>query len=135
MERRTFLGVVAGGLLAAPFAAEAQLAKKVLIGVLLFSTPATDPNLPVLRDALRRLGWMEGGNLTLEYRYGEGRIERLSQHAVELVQLKPDLIYALGGDVAPFAKSATSTVPIVVVVSNIPSRRVWWRASPGREET
>jgi putative ABC transport system substrate-binding protein len=119
MERRTFLGMVATGLLAAP-PAEAQPARNVRIGVLIFSTPATDPNLPVLRDALRRLGWMEGGNLTIEYRHGEGRIERLSQYAVELVQLKPDLIYALGGDVAPFAKSATSTVPIVVVVSNDP---------------
>ena len=120
IERRTFLATIAGGLLAAPLAVQAQPAGKARIGVLLFSTPATDPNLPVLRDALRRLGWLEGGNLTLEYRYGEGRIERLSQYAVELVQLKPDLIYALGGDVAAFAKSATSTVPIVVVVSNDP---------------
>jgi len=107
-------------LLAAPLAAEAQLARKAEVGVLLFSTPATDPNLPVLRDALSRLGWIEGGNLTLEYRYAEGRMERLSQDALELVQLKPDLIYALGGDVAPFAKRATSTIPIVVVVSNDP---------------
>ena len=121
MDRRAFIGTIAGSLLAAPLAAATQQTGKVWrIGVLLFSTPATDPNLPVFRDALRRLGWTEGGNLTLEYRYGEGRIERLSQYAVELVQLKPDLIYALGGDVAPFAKSATSTVPIVVVVSNDP---------------
>ena len=120
MDRRAFIGTLAGGLLAAPLTTEAQLGRKVRIGVLLFSTPATDPNLPVLRDALRRLGWTEGGTLTLEYRYAEGRIERLAQYAVELVQLKPDLIYALGGDVAPFAKSATSTIPIVVVVSNDP---------------
>lgn len=120
MDRRTFLGTLTGTLLAAPLAADAQPARNARIGVLIFSTPATDPNLPVWRDALRRLGWMEGGNLTIEYRYGEGRIERLSQYAVELVQLKPDLIFALGGDVAPFVKNATSTVPIVVVVSNDP---------------
>lgn len=120
MERRTFFQMLTGGLLAAPLVAEAQPAGKARIGILLFSTPATDPNLPVLRDALRRLGWVDGTNLTLEYRYGEGRIERLAQCALELVQLKPDLIYALGGDVAPFAKSATSTLPIVVVVSNDP---------------
>ena len=112
--------MAAAGFLAAPHTAVAQPARNARIGVLIFSTPATDPNLPVLRDALGRLGWREGGNLTLEYRYGEGRTERLAQYAVELVQLKPDLIYALGGDVAPFAKSATSTVPIVVVVSNDP---------------
>jgi putative ABC transport system substrate-binding protein len=120
VNRREFLGTVAGSLFVAPLAAEAQPARNARIGVLIFSTPTTEPNLPVLRDALRRLGWMEGGNLTIEYRYGEGRIERLPQYAVELVQLKPDLIYALGGDVAPFAKSATGTVPIVVVVSNDP---------------
>jgi len=120
VNRREFLGTVAGSLFVAPLAAEAQPARNARIGVLIFSTPTTEPNLPVLRDALRRLGWMEGGNLTIEYRYGGGRIERLPQYAVELVQLKPDLIYALGGDVAPFAKSATGTVPIVVVVSNDP---------------
>ncbi len=119
MDRRVFLGSLAG-VLAAPLSAAAQPARTARIGILLFSSPATDPNLPVLRDALRRLGWIEGGNLGVEYRYAEGRIERLSQCAVELVQLKPDLIYALGGDVAPFAKSATSTIPIVVVVSNDP---------------
>jgi len=120
LNRRAFIGTLAGGLLAAPLGAEAQQARNVRVGVLIFSTPATEANLPVFRDALRRLGWIEGANLTLEYRYGEGRSERLSQGAVELVQLKPDLIYALGGDVAPFATSATKTVPIVVVVSNDP---------------
>jgi putative ABC transport system substrate-binding protein len=120
MDRRVFLESLTGGLLAAPLGAGAQPARNARVGVLIFDTPATEPNLPVFREALRRLGWIEGGNLTLEYRYGEGRTERLPQGAVELVQLKPDLIYALGGDVAPFAKSATSTVPIVVVVSNDP---------------
>jgi len=120
MPRRAFLAITAGGLLAAPLGAGAQPARHARIGVLIFSTPATEANLPVFREALRRLGWTEGGNLTIEYRYGEGRTERLPQGAAELVQLKPDLIYALGGDVAPFAKNATSTVPIVVVVSNDP---------------
>jgi putative ABC transport system substrate-binding protein len=123
VDRREFLGTLAGGLLAAPLAAEAQPAANVRrVGVLLFSTPATDPNLPVFREALRRLGWIEGVNLVLQYRSAEGRIERLSQYAAELVQLKSDLIYALGGDVAPFAKRATSVVPIVIVVSNDPVR-------------
>jgi len=120
MDRRAFLSALAGSLLAAPHAAELQPARNARIGLLIFSTPAADPNVPVLRDALRRLGWIEGRNLAIEYRYGEGRIERLSQSAAELVQLKPDLIYALGGDVAPFVKSATSTIPIVAVVSDDP---------------
>jgi len=94
--------------------------RAVRIGVLIFSTPAADPSLPVLREALRELGWVEGRNLTLEYRFADGRAERLGEQASQLVALKPDLIYALGGDVAPFAKRATATIPIVVVVSNDP---------------
>lgn len=120
MDRRTFLSTLTGGLVAAPLSVDAQPARTARIGVLIFSTPATEANLPVFRDALGRLGWREGGNLAIEYRAGEGRTERLAQSAAELVQLKPDLIYALGGDVAPFAKSATGTVPIVVVVSTDP---------------
>jgi len=120
VSRRVFAAIMAGGLLAVPRFVQAQPRRAPRIGILLFNTPTTDPNLVVLRDALRGLGWTEGGNLTIEYRYGEGRTERLAQYAEELVQLKPDLIFALGGDVAPFAKNATSTIPIVVVVSNDP---------------
>ena len=56
----------------------------------------------------------------LEYRYAESRAERLPALAAELVDLKPDLIMAFGGDVAPHVKRATSTIPIVVLVSNDP---------------
>jgi len=114
------VAIIAGGLLTPPRFVQAQPRRVARIGILLFNTPTTDPNLVVLLDALRGLGWTEGGNLTIEYRYGEGRTERLAQYAGELVQVKPDLIFALGGDVAPFAKNATSTIPIVVVVSNDP---------------
>ncbi len=114
------IGAVLAVLLAAPLGAGAQPARTARIGVLVFSTPATDPSVPVFRDALRDLGWIEGRNLSLEYRYAEGRTERLPNLADELARAKPDLIYALGGDVAPFAKNATRTIPIVAVVSNDP---------------
>jgi putative ABC transport system substrate-binding protein len=120
IDRRTFLAGTGAVFLAAPLAADAQSAKAARIGVLLFSTPATDPSVPTFRDALRQLGWLEGRNLTFEYRYADARGERLPELAADLVRLKPDLIYALGGDVAPFAKSATNTIPIVMVVSNDP---------------
>jgi putative ABC transport system substrate-binding protein len=108
-------------MLGAPPAALAQTPVQVArIGMLLFSTPTTDPSVGVFRDALRELGWIEGRNLTLEYRFADGQADRLPGLAGELVALKPDLIYALGGDVAPFAKRATSTIPIVTVVSNDP---------------
>lgn len=108
------------GVLVASRVARAQQARTARIGVLVFSTPTTDPNVPVWRDALRDLGWIEGRNLTLEYRYAEGRAERLPQLAADLVRRAPDLIYALGGDVAPFAKNATRSIPIVMAVSNDP---------------
>jgi len=67
------------GLLTAPLAVEAQPAGKVArLGVLLFSTPAADPNLPAFLGGLRDLGYVEGRNVALEYRYAEGRPERVS---------------------------------------------------------
>jgi putative ABC transport system substrate-binding protein len=63
---------------------------------------------------------VEGQNITIEYRYAEGKPDRLRGLAGELVAIKPDLIFALGGDVAPSARVATNTIPIVVAVSNDP---------------
>ncbi|MGH7335913.1 MAG: ABC transporter substrate-binding protein [Candidatus Rokuibacteriota bacterium] len=108
-------------LLAAPLSAEAQPTGKVARpGVLLLSS--ADPNLDAFRRGLRELGHIEGRNLVIEYRAAEGNAGRLADLAVELVQLKPDVLFALGGNVAPFAKHATRTVPIVMVTSADPVR-------------
>src|SRR5438132_7487432 len=115
MDRRAFLGTLAGGLIAAPCAADAQHVQR--IGVLLFSTPTTDPQREAFRKGLRELGYVEGRNVTFDYAFADGHPERLPQLAVELVSRRPDLIFALGGDVAPYAKSATTSIPIVVAVS------------------
>jgi putative ABC transport system substrate-binding protein len=120
MTRRAFVTTLAGALVATPLSAGAQPRRPARIGVLLFSTPAADPNISTFRQAIRDLGWVEGRNLTLEYRYAEGRVERLPELAAELVRQQPDLIYVLGGDVAPSAKNATRTIPIVVAVSTDP---------------
>jgi putative ABC transport system substrate-binding protein len=92
------------------------------VGVLVFSTPTADPNVPVFREALRAAGYVEGRNLALEFRYAEGKPERLKLLAEELAQLRPDLIYAIGGDVVPFAQRATRTIPIVGLMSLDPVR-------------
>lgn len=123
ISSRTLLALVAllvAGQLAASHATAQAPARVARVGVFVFSTPAADPNLPVFREALGRIGWSEGRNLVLEYGYAEGKVERLPEVAAELVRLKPDLIYAVGGDVAPFIKRATSTIPVVAVVSNDP---------------
>jgi putative ABC transport system substrate-binding protein len=121
MERRTVLGVIAGGLLAAPLAARAQSATKIpRVGVLLFGTPDTDPSLKSFLAGLRDLGHVEGKTIALEFHYAGGKPERLPDLARDLVGTKPDVIFALGGDVAPFVRTATTTIPIVVAVSNDP---------------
>ena len=104
--------------LAAALPALAQTAAKVpRVGVLLFGTPDTDPNVRSFRAGLGDLGYIEGRNIALEFHYAEGKPERLADLARELVRTRPDVIFALGGDVAPSVRTATSTIPIVVAVS------------------
>src|SRR5207237_1804679 len=123
------------GAAASPLAAHAQrgfnLAPRV--GVLRYGTPETDPNYGSFLRGLRELGYVENQNIVLEPRSAEGKSERLPQLARELVAAKPDLIYVLGGDVAPFVRAATSTIPIVMAVSNDPvqSNLVASLARPG----
>ncbi len=94
-------------LFAASFAAYGQPGGKVArLGVLLFNTPATDPNLAAFVAGLRDLGYVEGRNVALEYRYAEGRPDRLRELALQIASLKPDVIVVLGGDMVPFVKDA-----------------------------
>jgi len=105
--------VLALGVLAAPLAIEGQQAAKVpRIGILRSGSPP-DPFVEALRQGLRELGYAEGRNITLEYRWAEGRDERLAGLAAELVRLKVDVIVA-GGTGALAAKRATTTIPIVM---------------------
>jgi len=121
MKRRTFLVTLAGGLVAAPLVVHGQPGGKVArLGVLLFSTPTTDPNLAALIAGLRDLGYVEGRNVALEYRYAEGRPERVRELALQLAALKPDVIVVLGGDMVPFVRDATSTLPVVMLTSQNP---------------
>jgi ABC-type uncharacterized transport system substrate-binding protein len=115
MDRRAFISG-ALGLLAAPLAAETQQAGKVYrIGILSSAGPEQENFIWAdLRGLLRERGWVEGQNLTLEWRYAEAKYERLPDMAAELVRLKPDLIMARGGPGATAAKRATATIPIVM---------------------
>jgi ABC-type uncharacterized transport system substrate-binding protein len=88
--------------------------------VLLFDRPASDPNLAAFVAGLRDLGYVEGRNVAFEYRYAEGRPERVRELALQLVSLKPDLIVVLGGDMVPFVKETTSTIPVVMLTSQDP---------------
>src|SRR5215470_16179810 len=78
VERRTFISMIAGGLLAAPLAAEAQPAQKVPhIGYVGYDAPGSDPSgIAGLRQGLRELGYVENQNIVIEYRYAEGNPDR-----------------------------------------------------------
>jgi putative ABC transport system substrate-binding protein len=120
--RRSFIVAALGaGTFAAPFGAFAQRqsGKVRCIGILLFNSPQTDPIGPFL-EGMQALGYIDGKTIAIDYRYAEGKAERLPDLAVELVRLKPDVIFAYGGDVAPHAKKATGSIPIVAMVSNDP---------------
>ena len=102
------------------FAQAQQPAKISRVGVLLYGTPENDPNVAAFRQNMRDLGYIEGKNLSVEYRFAGGKPERLTEIAAELARLNPDVILALGGDVVPSAQKATKTIPIVMWVSNDP---------------
>ena len=124
MDRREFLGALAGGLLAAR-AAEAQQTGKVYRIGMLERTPATinAANLDGFRQGLRELGYVEGKNLVIEYRSADGHDERFPALATELVRLKPDLILTRGTPAALAAKNATVTIPVVILGIGDPVRQ------------
>jgi putative ABC transport system substrate-binding protein len=122
VDRRAFLGALAGGLLAAPLAAEGQQSGKVYRVGLLEVVPAASnaTNLAAFRQGLKELGYAEGQDLVIEYRSADGRPERFPALAEELVRLKVDLIVTRGTPAALAAKQATATIPIVMASSGDP---------------
>ena len=118
MNRRTFLCGLTLGTLCAPLAAEAQQPGKVWkIGVLVPVEPEspTEPNVAAFRQGLHDLGYVEGQNIAVEYRYAHGKAELYQQLAVELVRLTVDVMVVGSGVPTLAAKNATQTIPIVGV--------------------
>jgi putative ABC transport system substrate-binding protein len=121
MRRRELIFLFGGAAASWPLSARAQQPAKVpRLGVLLYSTPQADAQMEAVRRGLRELGYVEGRNLVISYHYAEGKPERLAGLAAALVRETPDLVLALGGDVAPYAVKATPTIPIVFVSSADP---------------
>jgi putative tryptophan/tyrosine transport system substrate-binding protein len=124
MDRRAFIGTLTGGLLAAPLAAEAQPAGKVpRVGFLAASSASDAANarwIEAFRQGLRDLGYVEGRNIVIEYRYAGEKYERLPALAAELVRLKVDVIVSHGTPGPLAAKHATSVIPIVMTSAGDP---------------
>jgi ABC-type uncharacterized transport system substrate-binding protein len=114
--------LVATMLLAGCVSAEAQQSKKVSrIGFLTAGSPfAIAAHIEAFRQGLRELGYVEGKNIVIEYRYAEGKIDRLPDLAAELVRLKVDVIVTAAPASTRAVKEATSTIPIVMALDNDP---------------
>ena len=117
MNRRAFVSSLAGGLLAAPLAAEAQQTGKVpIVGVLAPQSRETSASRwEVFREGLRELGWQDGRNIRVEARFADGTFDRLRQLAQDLVNLGPSVIVASTSPGIGAAIGATKTIPIVMV--------------------
>jgi putative ABC transport system substrate-binding protein len=122
MRRREFITLLGGATLAWPLAARAQQSGKMpRIGVLAAGVPTTYVSrYEAFRHGLRELGYVEGQNIAIEYRYGEGKYERLPALAAELVRLKVDVIVTSSSAETDAAKRATASIPIVFALVGEP---------------
>src|SRR5262249_51385727 len=109
--KSTAVGVFVALLFAVGLPAEAQQATKISrLGLLLTGTPSSSSgSLETFRNSLRKLGYIEGKNILIEYRYAEGKPDRLPSLATELVRLNVDVIVTTGTPASQAAKNATTT--------------------------
>jgi putative ABC transport system substrate-binding protein len=120
IERRAFIGALAGGLVAVPLLVRAQQATKThYIGFLRIDRPP-QAYIDAFEQGLRDRGYTPGKNILLEYRFGDGKSADLPRLAGELVSLKVDVIVAGGGQATQAAKNASNTIPIVMIAAGDP---------------
>jgi putative ABC transport system substrate-binding protein len=121
MKRRDVFALLGAAVVISPLPVAAQqAARRARLGVLIYSTPERDSNTQSFLGGLRELGYYEGQNIEIDYRFADGKPERLPELAAELVRLRPDVLFSLGGDVTPSLSKATQTIPIVYAMSADP---------------
>jgi putative ABC transport system substrate-binding protein len=121
MRRREFITLLGGAAVALPFAARAQLTgtKVPTIGFMGTSASGFISWSAAFAERLQELGWIEGQTVAIEYRWSEGRPERVAEIAAEFVQQKVDIILTYGGAVTTL-KQATASIPIVFAIAADP---------------
>jgi putative tryptophan/tyrosine transport system substrate-binding protein len=121
-ERRQFLTLLGGAAAAWPLAARAQQPATPVVGLLSARSPVVDaPLIGVIRRALNDGGFIEGRNVTFDYRWADGQYDRMTGLAADLVRQQVAVIVTMGGDPSALAaKGATATIPVVVIVGNDP---------------
>jgi len=123
MRRRDFITLV-GGVVAWPLALRAQQSERLRRVSVLLGVPENDPEtksrLRAFRLGMRDLGWVEGRNVQIEYRYAGTDRDTIKKHVAELIRLAPDVILANSTPVMALLRPATNTIPIVFVVVNDP---------------
>jgi putative tryptophan/tyrosine transport system substrate-binding protein len=124
MRRRDFIKVIAGSAAAWPLAVRAQQPSMPVIGFLNTLSPESIPRwITAFHQGLKETGFVEGQNVAIEYRWAEGRYNRLPELAAELVRRQVAVIAATGGEPSPqSAKAATQTIPIVFTANGDPVR-------------
>src|SRR5262249_26415507 len=121
MRRRDFIRGISGAVAIWPLAARAQQPARPLIGFLDVRSPETmGDRLDAFRQGLRDTGYVEDDNVTIAYRWGENRPDRLPELAADLVDLKAAVIATVGPPAAFAAKAVTTAIPIVFVVAEDP---------------
>jgi putative ABC transport system substrate-binding protein len=124
MQRRDFITLLSGAA-AWPLVARAQQDDRVRrVGALLGGSkdsPFYQSSVAAFRERLAMLGWVEGGNLRMDYRFADGDPDRRAAYAEELVNLRPDLIFALTGPASRAVQQRTAAIPIVFVGGGDPA--------------
>jgi putative ABC transport system substrate-binding protein len=120
-SRREFITLLGGAAAAWPLAARAQPQSKPVVGIL--GAPAREPlrdQIAAFRQGMTQFGYVEGENVLIEYRWAEGKYERLPDMANDLITRRASVIVALAPAAATVAKAATSTIPIIFVIGADP---------------
>ena len=119
LRRREFITLVGGAVLARPLAVRAQQTKVWRVGWIWIGRSAgISPELAGFRQGLKDFGYVEGQNIIVEYRYAEGRTDRIAGLVAELVQMQPDVLVGLGNPVITGLKNATTAIPIVFMTGD-----------------